>query len=159
MSKIAQKIAEHLESANALTTAFWYTEELIDRALEGKTIPKWELDALRKDAANMAEAQEAYNYVDGLNSELRRKNATQSTMLCEAWDTIENLNLVVAHLRAQTEDQAEIIGNLLAKEVTELIEPPACLKPKDALDWQIRFVDPRFPSNQPLCRELYEKTF
>jgi hypothetical protein len=144
MSKIAKEIAKHLTACGwsdkllyfwAGTTVPRGSAELkteIDRVLKGKTIPKSELEALRKDVANMVEAQKAYNYVDGLNNELRRKNANQSTMLVEAWDTIENLNLVVAHLRAQTEDQATIIGNLLAKEVTDLLEPPACSKQRYA---------------------------
>src|SRR6266481_4664935 len=94
MSKIAKTIADHLAKRGWAEKLLYFWEGTtvprdkadleieIDRALEGHTITKSELDALRNDAANMADAQKAYNYADGLNSELRRDKKLLDAAYC-----------------------------------------------------------------------------
>lgn len=99
MSKIAQKIAaEIFKHGYAYRlhpdnhSPMLWLDEVIDRALEGKIISKSEVDALRKDAENMQAAQYSYNYVEGLNRELRSQ-----VVRLEQENT--NLKLDVAALR------------------------------------------------------------
>lgn len=84
MSKIARQITALLLAHECLhMTRGNKAREIIDRILAPRTIKKSELDALRTDAANMAEAQAAYNYADSEATRWHNKFREQSTMIVE----------------------------------------------------------------------------
>lgn len=173
MSKTAEKIAQHLTAKGWGSEILWWADAKtaafrvnlvaeIDAALEGKIISKMELSALRTDAMNMAEAQKAYNYADGLNIKLQKQiqewkvvaNEKENEYIKEYEDhtktvskltgiELENDNLKrdIENLRADIVWHKEKAENLLGQnqklsnEVVNLKMDMAALKAFPSINW------------------------